>query len=155
MPARGRPSKYKPEFVEQARKYCELGATYEELAKYFSVDVAQIKRWSHVHDDFRAALKVGKDAADERVERSLYQRALGGDTTACIFWLKNRRSDLWRDKTEKDVNITRRVEPHEMTEDQIAGELARLEAQLAGAKAGVSAGNGADTSGPQSPDTVH
>ena len=27
------------------------------------------------------------------------------DTTAQIFWLKNRRPDLWRDRHENDVNI--------------------------------------------------
>ena len=28
------------------------------------------------------------------------------DTTACIFWLKNRQREHWRDKTEHDVTVT-------------------------------------------------
>jgi hypothetical protein len=36
-------------------------------------------------------------ASDDRVEESLYRNALGGNTTAQIFWLKNRRPDRWRD----------------------------------------------------------
>ena len=54
------------------------------------------------HPEFRCALKAGKEASDDRVERSLYQLAIGWNgqppnVTACIFWLKNRRKDRWRD----------------------------------------------------------
>ena len=124
---KGRPSDYKDSFPEQARKLCCLGATDQELADFFDVDVRTIYRWKHEHDAFCQALKAGKDEADERVERSLYQRAIGyeqdevkifmpagadepvyapyrakvaPDTTAAIFWLKNRRSKDWRDKQE-------------------------------------------------------
>lgn len=129
----GRPSKYSSGFVEQARKLCQLGATDQEIADFFEVEVRTIYRWKADHDDFCQALKAGKAIADERVERSLYQKAIGyeqeevkifmpagaegpvyapyraklaPDTTAAIFWLKNRRPDLWRDKTEShNVNV--------------------------------------------------
>lgn len=124
---RGRPSSYQKGFASQARKICELGATDQEIADFFEVDVRTIYRWKHDHDEFCQALKAGKDIADERVERSLYQKAIGyeqdevkifmpaqakapvyapyrakiaPDTTAAIFWLKNRRSQDWRDKVE-------------------------------------------------------
>lgn len=123
MPA-GRPTSYKPEFARQATKLSELGATDQEVADFFEVDVRTIYRWKHDHDEFCQALKAGKDIADDRVERSLYQRAIGyeqeevkifmpananapvyapyrakiaPDTTAAIFWLKNRRGEDWRD----------------------------------------------------------
>jgi hypothetical protein len=123
----GRPSVYEDDFARQARKLAELGATDQEIADFFEVDVRTIYRWKHDHDEFCQALKTGKDVADERVERSLYQRAIGyeqdevkifmpggadkpvyapyrakiaPDTTAAIFWLKNRRAADWRDKTE-------------------------------------------------------
>jgi hypothetical protein len=43
--------------------------------------------------------------ADATVAHSLYRRAVGEadhlpDTTACIFWLRNRRKDLWRDRVD-------------------------------------------------------
>lgn len=121
--ARGRPSSYKPEFAEQTRKLCELGATDAEIADFFEVSKATITTWKAAHPDFLASLKAGKDLADERVERSLYHKAIGytfeavkifpggadgpvyapytehvpPDTTACIFWLKNRRQQQWRD----------------------------------------------------------
>lgn len=126
----GRPSKFKEEFIAQAVKLCELAATDEEIADFFEVDVRTIYRWKKQNDAFCQALKVGKEKADDRVERSLYHRALGythreeklfqhngevvraettkhypPDTTAGIFWLKNRRPDQWRDKpVEYDEN---------------------------------------------------
>jgi hypothetical protein len=121
----GRPSKYRPEFPTQAEKLCKLGATDAEIAEFFEVDVRTINRWKHDHDEFCQSLKRGKEVADEAVERSLFQRATGyshdavkifqvegkplvvplvehypPDTTACIFWLKNRKSDEWRDKVQ-------------------------------------------------------
>ena len=125
----GRPSSYKPEFAEQAVKLCQLGATDAELADFFKVTTVTIWRWQSAHVEFCNALKRGKDAADERVERSLYARATGythdavkifmpagakkpvyaayqehvpPDVTAQIFWLKNRRRDEWRDKQEHE-----------------------------------------------------
>src|SRR5688572_9466832 len=76
MPA-GRPSSYKSEFAEQATKLALLGATDQEMADFFKVDGRTVHRWKHDHDEFCHALKAGKEAADDRVERSLYQRAIG------------------------------------------------------------------------------
>lgn len=123
--AGGRPSKFKAEFVKQAAKLCGLGATDEDLADFFGVSIRTINNWKSEHQEFLHALKAGKDQADDRVERSLYQRAVGysydsvhfsafqgvvtetayrehcpPDTTAQIFWLKNRRADTWRDKVD-------------------------------------------------------
>ena len=124
----GRPSKFKPEFVEQARKLAALGATDREAAEFFDVNEATLHRWKHEHPEFCESLKVGKAKADERVEQSLYRRALGyshdavkiavnaageitqvpfverypPDTTAAIFWLKNRKPEEWRDVTRQE-----------------------------------------------------
>lgn len=120
-----RPSKYKEEFVSQAEKLCRLGATDIEIADFFGVDVRTLYRWKGEHEEFCQALKAGKDVSDERVERSLFARANGyehdevdirvvageivqtpirkyypPDTTAAIFWLKNRKPAEWRDKQE-------------------------------------------------------
>ncbi len=126
----GRPSKYTQEFAVQAEKLCRLGATDKDLADFFEVNTSTIWRWSQEHEAFCNALKVGKAEADDRIERSLYHKATGysfeavkifmpagakepvyapytehvaPDTTACIFWLKNRRPDQWRDKSEHEI----------------------------------------------------
>lgn len=123
----GRPSEYKDDYAKQVMKLAELGATDQEVADFFDIDVRTVYRWKHDYPEFCQALKVGKDVADERVERSLYQKAIGyeqdevkifmpggasepvyapfrakiaPDTTAAIFWLKNRRSQQWRDKQD-------------------------------------------------------
>jgi hypothetical protein len=121
----GRPSSFKPEYVEQARKLCELGATDREVAEFFGVTEQTLNNWKTAHPVFFESLKLGKEAADNRVEQSLYRRALGyshdsvhisnyqgevtqtpivehypPDTTAAIFWLKNRRRESWRDKID-------------------------------------------------------
>lgn len=124
MPA-GRPTDYQPEFAAQARKLCEFGATDIELADFFEVNVSTIYRWRNSHEEFCEAVKVGKDACDDRVERSLFQRAVGytfesekvfqfqgqivradtrehvpPDAGAAMNWLKNRRGGTWRDKQD-------------------------------------------------------
>ena len=127
----GRPSKYKPEFAEQALKLCEMGATDYELADFFKVDVVTIHRWRHSKPEFCKAVISGKENSDERVERSLYHRAVGytfvsekifqyqgevvraktvehvpPDPGAAMNWLKNRRADTWREKQEIEVSGT-------------------------------------------------
>lgn len=118
-----RPTKYKAEFAKQAAKLCSLGATDKDVADFFDVDVSTINRWKVQFKGFCESLKAGKDPADNRVELSLYHRAVGyshpeddirvvngeivitptikhypPDTTAGIFWLKNRRAEQWREK---------------------------------------------------------
>ena len=128
MPA-GRPTEYAPEYVTKVLEMAERGATDFEIADSLGVSVRTLYRWKAQHEDFRQSLKIAKDVADERVERSLYQRAVGyeqdaikifmpagaaspviaeyvekvaPDTTAMIFWLKNRRSQEWRDREIKE-----------------------------------------------------
>jgi hypothetical protein len=73
----GRPSVFQIEFVAQAQKLCELGATDQEIADFFGVSRQTIYRWSHDNSEFCYALKVGKESIDDRVERSMYHKAVG------------------------------------------------------------------------------
>jgi hypothetical protein len=138
--SKGRPTAYKPEYAEQAEKLCKLGATDQEIADFFEVSVRTLYRWKADNEHFCQSLKTGKSEADERVERSLFARAngyehdevdirvVGGaivktpirkyyppDTTAAIFWLKNRRGHEWRDV--KDVRMTRDLK--ELTDEEL------------------------------------
>lgn len=104
-----------------AKKVCRLGATDLELASILGRDVATIKRWMVTDEAFSHACKVGGDMADARVERGLYQRAVGGtkwskreaitkdgdvvtlesteevlpDTAAASRWLESRKRKDW------------------------------------------------------------
>lgn len=53
------------------------GATLSDLAEHFGVPLAQVRLWSVSHPDFAAALQMGRAEADDRVERALYDRAVG------------------------------------------------------------------------------
>lgn len=101
MPA-GRPTLYKPEYCDDARRMCFLGATNKQLADHFDVSLKVIEKWITEKPEFIGAIKEGREKADANVAHSLYNKALNGDTTACIFWLKNRRAANWRDKQEVD-----------------------------------------------------
>ena len=106
-----------------ARHLCKLGATDADLAEAFGVSVVTIDNWKIKYPEFLGSLKASKEEANKNVERSLYARATGytydavkifhtkdgkiikvpytervpPDVTACIFWLKNRRPERWRD----------------------------------------------------------
>jgi hypothetical protein len=120
----GRPSAYRPEYAEQAAKLARLGATDAEMADFFGVDERTVNNWKGEHEEFFQSLKSGKAQADAEVADKLFRRATGyeheatkvfmpsgagapvyasyverypPDPTSMIFWLKNRRPDLWRD----------------------------------------------------------
>lgn len=94
----GRPAKYEPDWMPgRAQELCVCGATDEEIADEFGIDVRTLYRWRNAYPEFRQALKLGKDEPDDRIERSLYQQAMEGNVTAQIFWLKNRRRREWQD----------------------------------------------------------
>ena len=82
-----------------------LGFTDKQLAAFFEVAESTLNKWKLDFPAFSESLKKGKDVADAKVATSLYNRAIGWknappDVTACIFWLKNRQKNNWRDKQE-------------------------------------------------------
>ena len=128
----GRPSKFRPEFVSVIKKLSELGATQAEIAEALDVAISTVKLWGVKHEEVAEAMRVGRDAADDRVVSALYSRALGyshedidirvangeivetpiikhypPDPTSMIFWLKNRRPDKWRNQPEPDDDDNR------------------------------------------------
>jgi len=105
----GRPSSYKDDYARQAKELSILGLTDDEMARVFDVSKQTLNTWKQKYPEFLDSLKEGKPLADARVANALYNKALGyekndkhypPDTTACIFWLKNRQPEKWRDKTE-------------------------------------------------------
>jgi hypothetical protein len=65
------------------------------------------------------------------------------DTTACIFWLKNRRKDLWRDRIDNTVKVVREVTT--MTDDELEDFLRRAQ----------SSGSGNGAAKPEDGSSVH
>lgn len=128
--AGGRPPKYKPEILLAVEFMARHGLTDVEMSKRIGVSEVTFNSWKKKYPEFLKSLKAGKEEADERVEKALFQLAIGYEydaekpvtvgegkgfsrieiakyrektppnPTACIFWLKNRRKDKWRDKQE-------------------------------------------------------
>lgn len=124
----GRPSKFDQLWKKHQTKLAKLysaGLTDKEIAELLEITDRTIENWKIKHPEFFQALSNWKNRADEKVERSLYERAIGyshpdvhisnfqgkitvtditkyypPDSTAMIFWLKNRKKNEWRDKQE-------------------------------------------------------
>lgn len=79
------------------------GLTNEQIASNMNIVVSTLWEWRKKSPKISNALKIGKDEADIQVENALYKAALEGNTTAMIFWLKNRRSKEWRDKIQQEI----------------------------------------------------
>lgn len=118
---------YRPEYAEQAFNYCLLGATDVDLAGFFHVTDRTLRNWKKRFPEFADKTDAGKAAADAKVARSLYNNAtnngtmLDGDTTACIFWLKNRQKHAWRDRHEIDHSGKVAVDPITLLLSQVEG----------------------------------
>jgi hypothetical protein len=118
----GRPSVYKPEYAEAACSLCAMGAINQTLAAQFEVSRSTIDRWIAAIPDFRHAVQQGREAADGAVVSALFARATGmerkmtrvfchngqpitvdymvelpPDVRACMFWLRNRQPQQWRE----------------------------------------------------------
>jgi hypothetical protein len=124
----GRKSSFRPEYVEQARKLAKIGATEYEIGQMLGASVMTLWRWRGEHPEFAEAFRLGREAASERVEHSVFHRAVGytfasekivtvdkkvvrvpikehipPDVQAQQFWLTNRRRGEWRNRQEIEV----------------------------------------------------
>lgn len=104
------PTKYDPAQIDAIGEMYDAGLIDSEVADKISVNVATLRRWKDRHPALAEVMSDGKANADDRVEASLYGRAIAGDVTACIFWLKNRRRKEWKDRwpeeNERDTTLT-------------------------------------------------
>lgn len=67
----------KSEFISVAKEMCGLGGTTANLAKAFNVSFDTIALWQSTSKQFAEACRMGADTAAHRVERALYERAVG------------------------------------------------------------------------------
>ena len=79
------------------------GLTDEQIAHNMGVSPRSLYYYKEKYPTLADALKVNKEVSDIQVENALYKAAVEGNITAQIFWLKNRRSDKWRDKQNFEV----------------------------------------------------
>jgi hypothetical protein len=149
--AGGRPTAYKPENAEIARQSCMMGATNDTLAQRFEVCRRTIDSWIATIPEFSDAVRRGREFANETVVSALFARATGmeqrmtkvfchrgepvtadytvhlpPDVRACIFWLRNRRPEQWRES--RPVVTEEKDEQNWVSELEAASERVRLAA---------------------------
>lgn len=115
-----------PDALTRLEGWARDGLTDEQIAANMGISPSTLYDWKKKFPQVSESLKKGKEVVDIEVENALLKRALGyvyterrveesekegvkvvetvkhalPDTTAQIFWLKNRRPDKWRDKPE-------------------------------------------------------
>ena len=125
-----RPSKYDQLSEEglllRVEGWARDGLTNEQIAENIGITVKTLYEWQNKYSEFRESLKKNKDMIDRQVENALLKSALGfhyveevvtnqgevvqitkhekPNTTAQIFWLKNRKPAEWRDKQETQIS---------------------------------------------------
>ena len=79
------------------------GLTNDQIAHNMGISRETLRVWSNQHPAISAVLKETKEVADRMVENALFKAACEGNTTAMIFWLKNRKYRDWREKPPEDI----------------------------------------------------
>lgn len=118
-----------PEGLLKIEGWARDGLTEEQIAENMGICRDTLYEWKKQFSDISDTLKKGKEIIDRQVENALLKRALGyeyeeisekyelgilterkvikkqvvPDTTAQIFWLKNRKPSDWRDKPEGET----------------------------------------------------
>jgi transposase-like protein len=127
----GRPTTYRAGYARLAFWMARAGMTNEQMAEELGIATSTLYKWKDKYPEFSEAIKKSRKEPDRQVEQSLFQRALGydyeeskvvvedgkpkrvertkkfvpPDVVACIFWLKNRKPDRWRDKQQFEHTI--------------------------------------------------
>lgn len=104
-----RPSKYATYVaprLEEIADWVRNGATDRQIAERLGIAESTLNEYKKLFSEFSECLKNTRAYVDGQVENALLKKALNGDTTAMIFWLKNRRPKEWRDTATVDANIT-------------------------------------------------
>lgn len=126
--AKGKYQKWlEPDSLLLLEAWARDGLIDEQIAHNMGITTTTLYVWKNAYPCISEALKKGKEVVDIQVENALLKRALGykydevtrekvggemvetkrvtkeivPDTTAQIFWLKNRRSEAWRDRREE------------------------------------------------------
>ena len=118
-----------PDSLLKLEAWARDGLIDDQIAKNIGITARTLYEWKKKYVPIAQSLKRGKEVIDYEVESALYKRAIGyeveeekiyiqdiegrttkrkeitkkhipGDTTAQIFWLKNRKPEEWRDRKE-------------------------------------------------------
>lgn len=135
-----------PEGLLKMEGWARDGLTDEQIAQNIGITASTLYAWKNKYSEISETLKKGKEVIDRQVENALLKRALGyrydevtiehgietkrvtkevvPDVTAQIFWLKNRKPTIWRDK--KDVDLAGELNTNNPFAELTTEELKKL-----------------------------
>lgn len=129
----GRPTEFKPEYIQVAATLASGGCTDEEIATELGIYIRTLYLWKSKHPEFKQAIELGKEASlknqNNRVKGALYHRAIGytydtvkvfnhqgtplivpvkehipPDVSAGKYWLEQRDPEHWKSAIATQVN---------------------------------------------------
>ena len=108
----GRPLRYSPKILKQVQSLAIEGKTIEEMANELSISVKTFYEWKNKYKEFSEAIKKGKEVSDDKVEESLFKRAIGYEYEETEQVMSSGKSK--KDKDDKNIKIrktTKHVPP--------------------------------------------
>ena len=96
---------------EMVKKYAMLGLKDAEIALLLGIRAESFCRLKTKDEKLVNALKEGQTIAKVSVTKALYNAAINGNITACIFWLCNRFPDEWKNINRIEQKTDVKFEP--------------------------------------------
>jgi hypothetical protein len=122
----------KEENLIKVEAWAKSGLSEKQISQNMGIAYSTLKEWKKKYSALSASLKKGKEVTDFEVENAMHKSALGyyveetktyitetngvqtkkiekykkwipPNSTAQIFWLKNRKPDVWMDRKAKEV----------------------------------------------------
>lgn len=133
----------KPEQLIRVQGWARDGLTMDQIAYNMGITKPTLYKWQKKNSNLVNALKVGRDSADRQVENALFKNAIGfhyteeqitddgevvevkkyskPNTTAQIFWLKNRKPDAWREKqnVEHEGTVNQNMNISKLSDEEL------------------------------------
>lgn len=129
----GRPQiKITKKLCEKAEKLSAKGLTMSQIASVLNMGESTLYEKQAQYPEFSESIKRGRNKGIEQITNTLFQKAVEGDNTSMIFYLKNVAG--WKDKVETqhtgeqmnvNVNIAGRYDELENKLDRLATDKSR------------------------------
>lgn len=141
----------KEENLIKVEAWAKSGLSEKQISQNMGIAYSTLKEWKKKYSALSASLKKGKEVTDFEVENAMHKSAIGyfveetktyitetngvqtkkiekykkwipPNSTAQIFWLKNRKPDVWMDRKAKDndnKNDSELVRYFELLDDRL------------------------------------
>ena len=92
------PFKITDEVIKKAEQLAARGMEQKQIAYALGIDPATLHKYKNINNEFNDAIKAGQAKGIAEITNALFTQGKDGNTSAAIFYLKNRAG--WADKQE-------------------------------------------------------